>query len=196
VGAGTYRAYEAFDGLIASGVPLDRFFVHLGHSRPTGASAKHRFYRYHPMLHSKVCLLDMGDDSACAFVGSHNLTGFALLGLNGEAGILIEGPSSSPEITAIRKHIDESVAQYLAAKGYMARGGQKPQSCRQRPWQRNDRPRQNAKLASMNSQLPPIIAFLQSFVTHGTLSILLCLARSCVNESPAGHVVCSDTRWC
>ena len=40
VGAGTYRAYEAFDGLIASGVPLDRFFVHLGHSRPTSSSAK------------------------------------------------------------------------------------------------------------------------------------------------------------
>ena len=42
------------------------------------------------MLHSKVYLLDMGDDNACAFVGSHNLTGFSLLGLNGEAGILIE----------------------------------------------------------------------------------------------------------
>ena len=111
VGAGTYRAYEAFDRLIASGVPLDRFFVHLGHSRPTGAKARHRFYRYHPMLHSKVYLLDMGDSSACAFVGSHNLTGFALLGLNGEAGILIDGPSSSPEILAIRKHIDECVTQ-------------------------------------------------------------------------------------
>ncbi len=111
VGAGTYRAYEAFDGLIASGVPLDRFFVHLGHSRPTSSSAKYRFYRYHPMLHSKVYLLDMGDGSACAFVGSHNLTGFALLGLNGEAGILLEGQVNSPEITAIRKHIDESVAQ-------------------------------------------------------------------------------------
>jgi hypothetical protein len=63
------------------------------------------------MLHSKVYLLDMGDGSACAFVGSHNLTGFALLGLNGEAGILIEGPSTSQEITAVRDHIEESVAQ-------------------------------------------------------------------------------------
>jgi hypothetical protein len=95
VGAGTYRAYDAFDRLITAGVPLDRFFVHLGHSRATGARAQHRFYRYHPMLHSKVCLFDMGDDTACAFVGSHNLTGFALLGLNGEAGILIEGPATS-----------------------------------------------------------------------------------------------------
>ena len=56
----------------------------------SSSGAKHRFYRYHPMLHSKVYLLDMGDDNACAFVGSHNLTGFSLLGLNGEAGILIE----------------------------------------------------------------------------------------------------------
>jgi hypothetical protein len=63
------------------------------------------------MLHSKVYFLDMGDGGACAFVGSHNLTGFALLGLNGEAGILIEGPSNSPEFTVIRNHIDESVAQ-------------------------------------------------------------------------------------
>jgi hypothetical protein len=67
VGAGTYRAYEAFDGLIGSGVPLDRFFVHLGHSRPTSSTAKYRFLRYHPMLHSKVYLLDMGDGSACAW---------------------------------------------------------------------------------------------------------------------------------
>jgi hypothetical protein len=111
VGAGTYRAYEAFDGLIGSGVPLDRFFVHLGHSRPTSSTAKYRFLRYHPMLHSKVYLLDMGDGSACAFVGSHNLTGFALLGLNGEAGILMEGQINSPEIGAIQKHVQESVAQ-------------------------------------------------------------------------------------
>jgi hypothetical protein len=113
VGAGTYRAYEAFDGLISSGVPLDRFFVHLGHSRATKSGATHRFYRYHPMLHSKVYLLDMGNDNACAFVGSHNLTGFALLGLNGEAGILIEGSSNASEIIAIRNHIGESVAQSI-----------------------------------------------------------------------------------
>ena len=111
VGAGTYRAYEAFDGLIASGIPLNRFFVHLGHSRATGANARHRFYRYHPMLHSKIYMLDMEDGSACAFIGSHNVTGFALLGLNGEAGVLIEGTSAAPEFVAIRNHIDESVAQ-------------------------------------------------------------------------------------
>ena len=112
VGAGTHRAYHAFDNLIGAGVPRDRFFVHLGHSRATrGEAAAHRFYRYHPMLHSKVYLLDMPDGSASAFIGSHNLTGFALLGLNGEASVLIEGAANSPELSAVREHVKEAVAQ-------------------------------------------------------------------------------------
>ena len=111
VGAGTYRAYEAFDRLVAAGVPLNKFFVHLGHSRGTKAGARHAFYRYHPMLHSKVFYLDMGDGSACAFIGSHNITGFALHGLNGEAGVLVEGPTNDRDIEAVRRHIDECVAQ-------------------------------------------------------------------------------------
>lgn len=114
VGAGTYKAYEAFDRLIAAGVPQDRLHVHLGQSRPTTSSkAQHSFYRYHPMLHSKVYLMEMPDGSASAFIGSHNLTGFALLGLNGEAATLIEGPSTAPEFDTIRRHIDESVAQSI-----------------------------------------------------------------------------------
>jgi hypothetical protein len=111
VGAGTYRAYEAFDRLIGAGVPQDRFHVHLGHTRQTGSSARHPFYRYHPMLHSKVYLLDLGDNTASAFVGSHNLTGFALLGLNGEAGVLLEGPANAPEIASVRRHVTEAIAQ-------------------------------------------------------------------------------------
>ena len=63
------------------------------------------------MLHSKVFYLDMGDGSACAFIGSHNITGFALHGLNGEAGVLVEGPTNDREIQAVRRHIDECVAQ-------------------------------------------------------------------------------------
>ena len=35
VGAGTYKAFEAMEGLLAAGVPPDRLKVHLGHSRPT-----------------------------------------------------------------------------------------------------------------------------------------------------------------
>ena len=82
VGAGTWRAFDALDRLISVGVAPSALFVHLGHSRATtSAGAQHAFFRYHPMLHSKVYLLEMGDGTSAAFVGSHNLTGFALLGL-------------------------------------------------------------------------------------------------------------------
>jgi hypothetical protein len=59
VGAGTYQAYQALDDLLGAGVPPDRLFVHLGHTRATGATAKHRFYRYHPMLHSRCTTRNM-----------------------------------------------------------------------------------------------------------------------------------------
>jgi HKD family nuclease len=113
VGAGTFRAYEAFDRLIAAGVSPAVLHVYLGHTRPTGVGAKNRFYKYHPMLHSKVYLLEMPDGSSTAFIGSHNLTGFALLGLNGEAGVLIDGPTNSPEITAIQDHVNQSRTQSI-----------------------------------------------------------------------------------
>jgi hypothetical protein len=111
VGAGTYRAFEAFDQLRDSGVPPDRLWVHLGHTRATGETDKHTFYRYHPMLHSNVYLMEMNDGSLSVFVGSHNLTGFALHGLNGEAGVLVEGPPGAPELNLVRSHIQECVAQ-------------------------------------------------------------------------------------
>jgi hypothetical protein len=120
IGAGTYRAFDAFDQLLGLGVPPDRLRVHLGHSRATGASAKrHTFYRYHPMLHSKIYLFERADGSAAAFVGSHNLTGFALCGLNGEAGVLIEGPGGASPFPDIRQHINTAVnesVQYDPAK--------------------------------------------------------------------------------
>jgi HKD family nuclease len=111
VGAGTWRAFDALDRFVTVGVAPGALFVHLGHSRATGPNATHRFYRYHPMLHSKVYLMEMGDGTAAAFVGSHNLTGFALLGLNGEAGILLEGKADEPEFVALRQHVAEAVAQ-------------------------------------------------------------------------------------
>lgn len=55
--------------------------------------------------------MDMPDGSSAAFVGSHNLTGFALLGANGEAGILIEGPSDAPEFASLRRHIAACILQ-------------------------------------------------------------------------------------
>ena len=35
VGAGTYRAYQALDDLVAAGVQLDRLYVHLGSTKAT-----------------------------------------------------------------------------------------------------------------------------------------------------------------
>jgi hypothetical protein len=111
IGAGTWRAFEAFDRLLGVGIKPDRLRVHLGHSRPTGTGARYSFYRYHPMLHSKVYLFELRDGNTAAFVGSHNLTGFALCGLNGEAGVLIEGPASGSPFPEIRTHIGTAGAR-------------------------------------------------------------------------------------
>lgn len=105
VGAGTFRAYEAFDQLIRLGVDSQNLFVHLGHTRLTKDGASHAFYRYHPMMHSKVYYIENIDGSACAVIGSHNMTGFALMGLNGEASIMLEGQVNDPEFKKIRNHI-------------------------------------------------------------------------------------------
>jgi hypothetical protein len=111
IGAGTFQAYEAFDRLIGAGVASDSLWVHLGHTRTTGVKAKHRFYRYHPMLHSKIYYMEHSDGTASAVIGSHNLTGFALMGMNGEASILLEGPKASAEFEKIRAHISIARSQ-------------------------------------------------------------------------------------
>ncbi len=110
VGAGTFRAFEAIDGLLDAGVAPNRLFVHLGMSRATGG-VKNPFARYRPMLHSKIYLLDMGEGKASAFVGSHNLTGFAMQGLNGEASILLEGDADDEAFVALRRHVTISAAE-------------------------------------------------------------------------------------
>ncbi len=111
VGAGTYRAFELLDELRDAGVPPAVLKIHLGHTRGTKEGATHSFYRYHPMLHSKVYLMDMPHGNSCVFIGSHNLTGFAMYGLNSEAAVLLKGPSGAPEIQAARDHVDECVRQ-------------------------------------------------------------------------------------
>jgi len=60
------------------------------------------------MLHSKIYFMELPDSKACAFIGSHNATTFALNGLNGEAAIMLEGPSNSPEFEKVREHINTS----------------------------------------------------------------------------------------
>ncbi len=110
IGAATYPAFEALDGLYAAGVPLDRLYVHLGHTRFTGGK-NHPVARFHPMLHSKVYYMDLPGGRSCAFIGSHNVTSFALAGLNGEAGVMLEGPTEAAEFGQIRQHIESARAQ-------------------------------------------------------------------------------------
>jgi hypothetical protein len=72
VGAGTWRAFDALDRLLATGVAPAALHVHLGHTRATTAGAAYRFYRYHPMLHSKVYLMEMADGTSAAFDDAEN----------------------------------------------------------------------------------------------------------------------------
>jgi len=113
VGAATYPAFEALDRLVAAGVQSDRLRVHLGHSALTGGK-KHPFARYHPMMHSKIYYMEYSDSTASAFIGSHNVTGFALGGSNGEASVLIQGRSNEQEFREVRKHIDIMASQSLS----------------------------------------------------------------------------------
>jgi hypothetical protein len=113
VGAATYPGFEALDALLAAGVPPDRLHVHLGHTTETGGR-KNPFARFHPMLHSKVYYMELPGDNACAFIGSHNVTAFALAGLNGEAAVLIEGSTASQEFDKVRRHINAARSQSVA----------------------------------------------------------------------------------
>ena len=49
LGAGTFKAFEALDALISSGLSPGAVRVHLGHTRAT-RGRKHPFARYRPML--------------------------------------------------------------------------------------------------------------------------------------------------
>jgi hypothetical protein len=110
VGAATYPGFEALDGLIAAGVPVGRLHVHLGHTAATGGR-NNPFHRYHPMLHSKIFYMELPGDQACAFVGSNNVTSFALGGLNGEAAVHLEGSMNDPEFEKVRQHIEAARRQ-------------------------------------------------------------------------------------
>jgi HKD family nuclease len=113
LGACTFKGFDALDRLISMGVDPLALHVHLGHSRLTGPNAKYPFYRYHPMLHSKVYYFEHGDSTSSAFIGSHNLTGFALMGMNGEASVLIEGDTSDDVMVTVRNHIMECRRQSI-----------------------------------------------------------------------------------
>lgn len=121
VGAATYPGFQAMDELLAGGVPADRLHVHLGHTSATGGH-KNPFARYHPMLHSKVYYMELPGGQACAFIGSHNMTSFALTGLNGEAAVMLEGRADSPEFEKVRQHIAAARAQAVQYAPEMKEG--------------------------------------------------------------------------
>ena len=62
---------------------------------------------YAPMLHSKIYYAERPNGKATAYVGSHNLTEYAISGLNCEAGVRIFGKRECPEFERIRQHIDQ-----------------------------------------------------------------------------------------
>jgi hypothetical protein len=66
------------------------------------------------MLHSKIYYMELLNSKAAAFIGSNNLTTFALTGQNGEAAVLLEGDTDLPEFKAIRLHIGEAQRQAVA----------------------------------------------------------------------------------
>ena len=104
IGNGNYGAFKACDQLIDAGVSQRALRVHLGIARSVAQASAYRSFR--PMLHSKVYLFEMQDDTAQALIGSHNLTEFAMRGLNGEAAILLDGLSATSEFDDVRSHID------------------------------------------------------------------------------------------
>lgn len=111
VGRGTFRAFDMMDKMLGIGVASNRLRVHLGHSRPAPGYNSNTFQWYRPMLHSKIYYCEMQDGTAAVFVGSNNLTHFAMNGLNGEASVLLEGPKDDPEFVAVRDHIAASADQ-------------------------------------------------------------------------------------
>ena len=105
IGAGTFQAFKALDGLIKSGVPQNRLHVNLGYSR----FSKSTFIKYHPMLHSKIYYFEKDNGFASAIIGSHNITDFALSGKNGEASVLLEVKQDEQPFIEIRDHILDSI---------------------------------------------------------------------------------------
>lgn len=110
VGMATYRAFQVMDDLLAAGANADNLRVHLGHAQLRG-DKNVAFTRYRPMLHSKIYYMEFSGDEACVFLGSNNMTAFALSGKNGEAAVLLSGDRSEPQFQAVRAHITEARRQ-------------------------------------------------------------------------------------
>ncbi len=106
VGSGSLGTFEACDRLIKAGANAGSVRVHLGFARK-----KHTGRSDRGMLHSKIYLMEMGNGTSSAFIGSNNLSENGLAGLNGEACVLLDGASASSQFADIRCHIAEAARQ-------------------------------------------------------------------------------------
>ncbi|MHB1868148.1 MAG: phospholipase D family protein [Nitrososphaerales archaeon] len=103
VGHGGLEALLGLERLKTSyGISDDSLRIHLG---AFGYVNGHQIFK--PMMHSKIYYLEKKDGSALAFIGSHNLTEYAMLGKNCESGVVVSGLKSEKTIVRIQKHLSQ-----------------------------------------------------------------------------------------
>ena len=104
-GHGGRAALAAADDL-GRRIGRQRVRIHPGYALGSEASARARPI-YRPMMHSKLYLGTSESGAYSGFIGSQNITAFALEGLNAEAGVLLDGLQSDPECVAIEAALSQ-----------------------------------------------------------------------------------------
>jgi HKD family nuclease len=107
IGSANQNAFDAIDRLISIRVDKSKILVDLGHTRLSNSG----FVKYHPMMHSKIYFFEIDSKTSAAIIGSHNMTSFALGGLNSEAAIYIEGDKTNPLFQDILSHINKCASE-------------------------------------------------------------------------------------
>jgi hypothetical protein len=103
VGRLTLECAEIFDELYCLPEYKDKLFVNLGIGRLN--KSKTAITRFIPMVHSKIIALNPTEDGNLFYIGSANITHFALEDLNAEAGIILENLDESQR-NEISKYMD------------------------------------------------------------------------------------------
>lgn len=89
VGCLTVQCAELFDDLIKYPNYQKKIFVNLGIGRAS-LTYKKTLTRYLPMVHTKIIGIDYDSNQNTFYIGSSNITKFALEDFNAEAGVIIE----------------------------------------------------------------------------------------------------------
>lgn len=103
VGRLTLECAEIFDELYYLPEYKDKLFVNLGIGRLN--KSRTAITRFIPMVHSKIIALNPTEDDNLFYIGSANITHFALEDLNAEAGIILENLDESQR-NEISKYMD------------------------------------------------------------------------------------------